>query len=197
MFAYTVRRFLQFIPPIIAITLIVFLLLIVLPGNSALMAGGKQRLSPEAESRLMKKWGLDQPLHVRYFTYIKGVAVGDLGVSFFSREDVGSMLAPRIWPTLKLALSALLIACCLGIPLGFYSALRQGSLIDSLTMIGAVSGVSMPQFRIRFHHRRNCGGGDALFQAWYRFVIGDIHFLSGHPRGSGVHSYYHHWFSFR
>jgi len=56
------------------------------------------------------------------------------------------MLAPRIWPTLKLALSALLIACCLGIPLGFYSALRQGSLMDSLTMVGAVSGVSMPQF---------------------------------------------------
>ena len=146
MFAYTVRRILQFIPTIIAITLIVFLLLNVLPGNAALMAGGKQRLSPEAQTRLMKKWGLDQPIHVRYITYIKGVAVGDLGVSFFSREDVASMLAPRIWPTLKLALSALLIACCLGIPLGFYSALRQGSLVDSLTMIGAVSGVSMPQF---------------------------------------------------
>jgi len=146
MFAYTVRRLLQFIPTIIAITLIVFLLLNVLPGNAALMAGGKQRLTPEAQEKLIKKWGLDQPLHVRYFQYIKGVATGDLGVSFFSREDVGGMLVSRLWPTLKLALSALFIACLLGIPLGFYSALRQGTAVDSLTMIGAVSGVSMPQF---------------------------------------------------
>ena len=146
MFSYTVRRLLQFIPTIVAITLIVFLLLNVLPGNAALMAGGKERLSMEAQEKLLKKWGMDKPLHIRYITYIKGVAVGDLGVSFFSQEDVGKMLLPRIWPTLKLALSALLIACCLGVPLGFYSALRQGSFIDSFVMVGAVSGVSIPQF---------------------------------------------------
>ena len=146
MFSYTVRRLLQFIPTIVAITLIVFLLLNVLPGNAALMAGGKARLSVEAQEKMIKKWGLDQPLHIRYITYIKGIAVGDLGVSFFSREDVGKMLLPRIWPTLKLALTALLIACCLGVPLGFYSALRQGSFVDSIVMLGAVSGVSMPQF---------------------------------------------------
>ena len=94
----------------------------------------------------MQKWGMDQPLHTRYIIYIKGVATGDLGVSFFSQEDVGKMLLPRIWPTLKLAVSALLIACLLGVPLGFYSALRQGSLADSFVMLGAVSGVSLPQF---------------------------------------------------
>lgn len=146
MFAYTIRRLLQFIPTIIAITLLVFVLLSVLPGNAALMAGGKERLSQEAQTKLIEKWGMDKPMHIRYLDYISGVAVGDLGRSLFSDEDVKTLLLPRIWPTLKLALSALLIACCLGIPLGFYSALRQGSWADSFVMIGAVSGVSMPQF---------------------------------------------------
>jgi len=146
MLAYTIRRLLQFIPTIIAITLLVFLLLNVLPGNAALMAGGKQRLSQEAQERLIEKWGLDQPLHVRYWNYVSGLVTGEMGKSYFTREDVGDMLAPRLWPTFKLALSALLIACILGIPLGFYSAMHQGSWVDSLTMVGAVSGVSMPQF---------------------------------------------------
>jgi ABC-type dipeptide/oligopeptide/nickel transport system permease component len=146
MLAYTLRRLLQFIPTIIAITLLVFVLLNVLPGNAALMAGGKQRLSQEAQERLVKKWGLDQPLHVRYWNYLTGLVRGEMGESYFSREDVGKMLLPRLWPTFKLALSALFIACLLGIPLGFYSALHQGSWVDSVTMVGAVSGVSMPQF---------------------------------------------------
>jgi len=146
MLAYTIRRLLQFIPTIIAITLLVFLLLNVLPGNAALMAGGKQRLSQEAQERLIEKWGLDQPLHVRYWNYVSGLVTGEMGKSYFTREDVGDMLAPRLWPTFKLALSALLIACILGIPLGFYSAMHQGSWVDSVTMVGAVSGVSMPQF---------------------------------------------------
>jgi len=146
MLAYTIRRLLQFIPTIIAITLLVFLLLNVLPGNAALMAGGKQRLSQEAQERLIEKWGLDQPLHVRYWNYVSGLVTGEMGKSYFTREDVGAMLAPRLWPTFKLALSALLIACILGIPLGFYSAMHQGSWVDSVTMVGAVSGVSMPQF---------------------------------------------------
>jgi ABC-type dipeptide/oligopeptide/nickel transport system permease component len=146
MLAYTLRRLLQFIPTIIAITLLVFFLLSVLPGNAALMAGGKKRLSQEAQQRLMVKLGLDKPLHVRYWNYVYGIATGDMGISYFTREDVGGLLLPRLWPTFKLALSALFIACLLGIPLGFYSALHQGSWIDSITMVGAVSGVSMPQF---------------------------------------------------
>ena len=146
MFAYTVRRLLQFIPTIVAITLIIFLLLNVLPGNAALMAGGKNRLPDDVMEKLKERWGLNKPIHVRYLLYMKDLAQGDLGTSFFAREKVSQMLASRLWPTLKLACTALLIACLLGIPLGFYSALRQGTWVDTFTMVGAVSGVSMPQF---------------------------------------------------
>ena len=146
MLAYTVRRLLQFIPTIIGISLIMFCLLNVLPGNAALMAGGKRELSPELIEKMKKDWGLDKPLYVRYLIYMKDLAHGDLGQSFLRQEKVNDLLASRIWPTLRLAVSAMVIALTIGIPLGFFSALRQGTWGDSASMIVAVSGVAMPQF---------------------------------------------------
>ena len=146
MFAYALRRILQFIPTIVGISLIMFLLLNVLPGNAALMAGGKRELDPQLIERLKKKWGLDKPLHIRYLTYMKDLAHGDLGVSFLRHEKVNKLIGPRIWPSFKLAVAAMLIALILGIPLGFYSALKQGTWLDTSSMLAAVSGVSLPQF---------------------------------------------------
>ncbi len=146
MFAYALRRILQFIPTILGISLIMFLLLNVLPGNAALMAGGKRELDPQLIERMKKEWGLDKPLHIRYLTYIKDLAHGDLGVSFLRHEKINSLIGPRIWPSLKLAVAAMLIALILGIPLGFYSALKQGTWLDTSSMVAAVSGVSLPQF---------------------------------------------------
>jgi ABC-type dipeptide/oligopeptide/nickel transport system permease component len=148
MAAYALRRLLQFIPTIVGVTLILFLLLNVLPGNAALMAGGPQETNVDSTYiELMKKeWGLDQPLYVRYLDYMGKLLVGDLGKSFLRRESVSGLLASRIWPTLKLAVVAMGVAVCLGVPLGFDSALRQGSWQDSVSMVGAVSGVSLPQF---------------------------------------------------
>jgi len=148
MAAYALRRLLQFIPTIVGVTLILFLLLNVLPGNAALMAGGSQETNVDATyiEVMKKEWGLDQPLYVRYLDYMGKLLVGDLGKSFLRRESVSGLLASRIWPTLKLAVVAMGVAVCLGVPLGFYSALRQGSWQDSASMVGAVSGVSLPQF---------------------------------------------------
>ena len=148
MFAYAVRRLLQFIPTILVITLIIFMLLNVLPGNAALMAVGQQDRNIDIHYiEMMKKdWGLDKPLWLRYATYIKDLATGNLGLSFLRREPVTDLVLARMWPTLKLAIVAMLIAITFGIPLGFFSALRQGRWLDTFTMMGAVSGVSMPQF---------------------------------------------------
>jgi peptide/nickel transport system permease protein len=149
MFAYAVRRLLQFIPTILVISLIIFILLNVLPGNAALMAHGDQdtgRLTTEDIEEMKREWGLDKPLWYRYAVYLKGLVTGDLGKSFLRREPVNQLLKERVWPTLKLAMAAMFIAICLGVPLGFYSALRQGRMADTVTMIAAVSGVSMPQF---------------------------------------------------
>ena len=149
MFAYALRRLLQFIPTILAITLIIFLLLNVLPGNAALMAAGDQdrgNISATFVEQMKKEWGLDKPLYQRYAIYLKGIVTGDLGISFLRREPVAQLLLERLWPTFRLAIAAMVIALGFGIPLGFYSALRQGRLPDTITMMGAVSGVSMPQF---------------------------------------------------
>jgi len=170
MFAYAVRRIMQFIPTIVGISLIMFLLLNVLPGNAALMAGGKRELDPQLIERLKKEWGLDKPVHIRYLIYMKDLAQGDLGVSFLRHEKVNGLIAARIWPTLKLAVAAMLIALILGIPLGFYSALRQGTWLDTSSMVAAVSGVSLPQFWLglllmlffsaKLHIFPTCGYGD-------------------------------------
>ena len=146
MFAYALKRLLHFIPTILAVTLILFVLLNVLPGNAALMAGDKQQLDPELIEKLKKDWGLDKPLYLRYLSYIKDLARGDLGLSFLRREKVSSLVFARFWPTLKLASVSLLLALLVGVPLGFFSALRQGSWLDTFSMVGAVSGVSLPQF---------------------------------------------------
>ena len=148
MFAYAVRRLVQFIPTLLAISLITFLLLNVLPGNAALMAAGDQDRNIDAHYiEMMKKdWGLDKPLYERYWIYIKGLVTGDLGKSFMRREPVNGLISERMWPTLKLAIVAMVIAVSLGVPLGFYSALKRGKWADTFAMMGAVSGVSMPQF---------------------------------------------------
>ena len=147
MFAYAVRRILLFFPTVLAITLIMFILLNVLPGNAALMAMDQRRgKDPKVIEQLKKQWGLDKPLYVRYFTYLKDLAHGDLGESFIRGDEVSSLVSARLWPTLKLALVSMLIAIGLGIPLGFFSALKAGSWLDTGSMVGAVSGVSVPQF---------------------------------------------------
>jgi len=146
MLAYFIRRTLQFIPTIIGVTLIIFLLLNVLPGNAALMAGGRKELTPQAIEELKEKWGLHHPIHVRYAKYMIGLTKGDMGISYLRDEPVSDVIAARIWPTLRLAMYAMIIAVGIGIPLGFYSAIKQGTWLDSLSMVGAVSGVSFPQF---------------------------------------------------
>ncbi len=148
MFAYAVRRLVQFIPTLLAISLITFVLLNVLPGNAALMAAGDQDRNIDVHYiEMMKKdWGLDKPLYERYWIYLKGLVTGDLGKSFMRREPVNGLILERMWPTLKLAIVAMVIAVSFGVPLGFYSALKRGKWSDTFAMMGAVSGVSMPQF---------------------------------------------------
>jgi peptide/nickel transport system permease protein len=147
MLTYALRRLFQFIPTILAISLIIFILLNVLPGDATLMAGGLRKdIDPKIMAAMRKEFGLDKPLYMRYLIYLKDLARGDLGLSFLRREKVNKLVGTRIWPTLKLAIFAMTIAVVFGIPLGFFSALRQGSWLDTFSMFGAVSGVSVPQF---------------------------------------------------
>jgi peptide/nickel transport system permease protein len=148
MLAYAIRRVLQLIPTVLGVTLIVFVLLNVLPGNAALtaLAESDRGLDQKYVEAMKEMWGLNKPLHERYFDYLTKLAQGDLGKSFLRREPVNRLVVERVGPSLRLAVVAMGIALLLGIPLGFFSALKQGSWLDTTSMIGAVSGVSLPQF---------------------------------------------------
>ncbi len=124
-----------------------FFILNVLPGDATTMSGGlKRQLDEQTTANMRKQLGLDQPLHIRYFKYMKGLVKGDLGKSYLRNESVNLLLSERLMPTLQISLAAILIAVGIGIPLGFLSALKQGTWIDTFSMVSAVSGVSIPQF---------------------------------------------------
>ncbi|MCZ4272485.1 ABC transporter permease [Maritalea porphyrae] len=146
MFAFIVRRLLQFIPTILGISLIMFLLLNLIPGNAALSSAGRLELAPEVVEQIKAELGLDKPIVQRYVQYITRLAQGDMGQSYLRRYDVSEVVFSRLGATLKLAFAAISIALLIGVPLGFFAALKQGTWMDMLLTVVAVGGVSIPQF---------------------------------------------------
>ncbi|MEI2687329.1 MAG: ABC transporter permease [Cypionkella sp.] len=144
--SFAIRRILQFIPTILGITLIMFVLLNLIPGNAALSTAGKLELDPSVIAQMKIDLGLDKPAYIRYFTYLGNLVQGDLGQSYLRRYDVSEVVFARLGATLKLAFSAIGIAVLLGVPLGFFAALKQGTWVDLLSTVIAVVGVSIPQF---------------------------------------------------
>jgi len=110
------------------------------------MDDGRGPVDAAVMERMRKELGLDDPVYVRFGHYVSKLAVLDLGVSFRTREPVSQLLAKRMWPTLQLTLAAMAIAILIGVPLGFVAAMRPGSVIDAVSMVTAVSGLSIPKF---------------------------------------------------
>src|SRR5215204_4932666 len=148
MFAFLLRRVLQTVPIILAVALLIFVLFSVIPGTFASSLGddGRNVMDAQVIERINRQLGLGDPLHVRFGNYVLQLASFDLGTSFRTRQPVTAVLAARMWPTLQLCFAAMVIAIVLGVPLGFVAALKPGSLIDTLSMVGAVSGLSLPKF---------------------------------------------------
>jgi peptide/nickel transport system permease protein len=136
------------IPTIVAVSLLIFVIFSIVPGSiaSSMFADGRGNNDPKVVERIKQEFGLDQPVYVRFGNYAWSLARFDLGISFRTRQPVSAMIGERLWPTLKLAFAAMCVAILIGLPLGFIAALRPGSLLDSLTMVGAISGLSLPQF---------------------------------------------------
>jgi ABC-type dipeptide/oligopeptide/nickel transport system permease component len=145
---FIIRRVLQMIPTILAVSLLIFVIFSVIPGSftSSLIADGKGRNDPKVVEQMNKEFGLDKPVYQRFGSYVVNLVQLDLGQSFRTRQPVTHMLLERAWPTMKLAIAAMTIAILIGVPLGFVAALKPGSLLDAATMIAAVSGLSLPQF---------------------------------------------------
>src|SRR3979409_1380 len=142
------RRLFNVIPTLLAVIALVFLLFSVLPGSfiSGMGEDGRTTIDPAVMERMRKEMGLDDALPERFAKYITNVATGDLGISFRTREPVTKLISARIWPSLTLVFAAMAFAISVGVTLGFLAALRPGSLLDTVSMVTAISGLSLSQF---------------------------------------------------
>ncbi len=145
MWLYVAKRCLGLIPVVLGITLFVFLLLHLIPGDPAIVLLG-ERATPEQVVALRQQLGLEQPLPVQYVRFLMQVLQGDLGRSILSGIPVAEELRLRFPATVELALGAMAIAIALGIPSGILAALRKNSGLDHGVMIASLVGVSLPVY---------------------------------------------------
>lgn len=146
MLRYISQRLVQAIPVLFAISIVVFGILYLLPGDpvGAMLAGSGA--SGETIARLREQMGLDEPVTTQYLRFITHALRGDLGTSLTWREPVARLIRERFPYTVELAAAAFLIAVALGVSLGIVAALRQNTWVDTASMLLAIAGVSMPQF---------------------------------------------------
>jgi len=144
---YLVRRSLLMILTLFGISVVIFTLLRVVPGNVVDILFEAAGFVDEAEkAQIEKDLGLDRPLYVQYASWIAGLAQGDLGYSYASEKPAIEEIAPRIPVTTKLAVLALLFSVIMGVPLGVISAVRQNSGVDYMFRLVSLSGLSFPSF---------------------------------------------------
>jgi peptide/nickel transport system permease protein len=145
MLRYVVRRLLLLIPILLGVSILIFFWIRALPGNPASALLG-ERATPRLVQEYKERYGLDKPLPVQYWDYLKITAKGDLGTSTSSRRTITSEIRRRFPATVELALSAMFVAIGLGIPLGFLAAKRHGGVFDNLSLVGSLIGISIPVF---------------------------------------------------
>ncbi len=143
---YVGRRLLLLVPVMLGISLVVFVLMNVVPGDPifSLVDERAAGLDPAVVANIRRQWGLDRPLHVQYVRFMANALRGDLGRSFVSRQQVTEAVAERLGATLRLGVAALAVAVAVGLPAGIVAATRRGTAADALSMVAAMAGVSMP-----------------------------------------------------
>ena len=145
MLKFVFRRILMMIPVIIGITLFIYFIMDVAPGDPARLILGADA-TPEGIVAKRAELGLDQPFLLRYARYMLGIIRGDFGVSWFNNYNVLSEFLARLPNTLTLGLLSMAIAALLGIPLGILAAVNQYHALDYVTLAGAMIFASMPAF---------------------------------------------------
>ena len=149
---YVIKRFMLFIPTLLLVTLMVFALMRLVPGDPAelLLMGfeGDGQFSEKQLADLRAKLGTDRPLAIQYLNWIWGMVRGDFGTSMYFDTPISEDLAAKLPITLELSALALLLAFVVAIPLGVLSAVRQDTIADYASRIIAIAGVAMPTFWI-------------------------------------------------
>ena len=145
MFEYLARRLATIVPTLILVSMLIFGLQQLLPGDPAHVLAGEDQ-DPQVIAYLQQKLHLDRPLPVRYGYWIDGVLHGDLGESIRSQQPVLQLVGEKLPVTLELAVLAMTIALAIGIPAGVLSAVRRGTWWDYAANVFALWGLSTPNF---------------------------------------------------
>ncbi|MDE2857629.1 MAG: ABC transporter permease [Chloroflexota bacterium] len=143
---YLAGRLLQTVPTVFLVTVAVFLMLHLTPGDPAEVFLGDKRSSPELLEKVREDMGLNRPLHVQYLSYMGNALRGDLGRSLQTNVPVMEQILNRLPWTIELAAAALMIAAFIGISVGIIAALNHNTIVDTLAMAMALVGISMPVY---------------------------------------------------
>jgi ABC-type dipeptide/oligopeptide/nickel transport system permease component len=142
---YILKRILFFIPTLLGITLITFILMRSLPGDPVSGMAG-ERASPETIARIRAELGQDRPLPLQYAGYLKLLLTGEMGRSYYTNRKIADDLIQKFPNTVKLALTAMLFASVIGIATGVFAAVKHGTGWDRLVTLVSVGGISVPVF---------------------------------------------------
>lgn len=145
MFEFILRRLLIAVPTVLLISMFVFGMQKLLPGDPVLAMAGEER-DPATLDALRLKYHLNDPIWQQYLYWAEGALHGDLGTSLRTQEPVTTLIAQKLPVTIQLALMSLAVALFIGIPAGVLSAYRKGTWVDWLSNVVALSGLSIPNF---------------------------------------------------
>jgi len=145
-FGFILRRLGGAIPLLLGISLILFAIIHLAPGGPLDMYTDNPAVSQEALDQIAQAYGLDQPVPVQYFLWLKAMVLGDWGYSIRTGRPVLTEIALRLGPTLQLGGLALLLSLCIAIPLGVLSASRRGTPLDNTLTLASFAGISVPVF---------------------------------------------------
>ena len=149
MLHFLLRRLAALLPVLLVVSLVVFLILRLAPGDPAAVIAGNSATNEEID-KIRNQLGLDRSIPVQYGIWMGRVLQGDLGYSFYLNKPVSALISQRIEPTLALALGTALLAVCVAVPLGTLAAWRLGGVLDKTLSAFSVAGFSVPVFVIGY-----------------------------------------------
>jgi len=142
---FLLKRVLYLVPVVLGVSVAVFLMIHLIPGDPAMIVAGMEATQEDIES-VRRALGLNEPIYVQYFKFISRALVGDFGTSFRTGRAVSAEIGARYFNTLQLGLTAILVAVLFGGFTGILSAVRKYSVIDNASLLASLVGVSMPTF---------------------------------------------------
>jgi peptide/nickel transport system permease protein len=143
---YVARRLVTAVPILIGISIVLFLILHLSPGDPLSIYAANPNITPEVKAQIIHHYGLDQPLAVQYLRWARGLFTGDWGQSYFENRPVTHVIADRLPVTLRVMGAAFVLSLVLAFPIGIISAVKQYSLLDHLLTTVSFVGLSVPPF---------------------------------------------------